>query len=68
MEGPAMSGFSAYFAQLWFIAYQAFQDLLRERILYNIFFVSLFLLFFGYLAALLVFGIRTGSCSISESW
>jgi hypothetical protein len=56
MEGPAMSGFSAYFAQLWFIAYQAFQDLLRERILYNIFFVSLFLLFFGYLAALLVFG------------
>ena len=39
-----------------FIAESSFKDLLRERILYNIFFVSLFLLFFGYLAALLVFG------------
>ena len=38
------------------IARQGFQELLRERILYNLFFVSLFLLFFGYLAALLVFG------------
>jgi hypothetical protein len=33
-----------------------FNELFRQRILYNIFFVSLFLLFFGYLAALLVFG------------
>jgi hypothetical protein len=51
-----MNRISAYPAQTMFIAVQAFQDLLRERILYNIFFVSLFLLFFGYLAALLVFG------------
>ena len=38
------------------VARFAFLDLIRERILYNIFFVSLLLLFFGYLAALLVFG------------
>jgi ABC-type Na+ efflux pump permease subunit len=38
------------------IARYAFRDLLRERLLYNVFFVALFLLFFGYLAALLVFG------------
>lgn len=35
---------------------QTFLDLLREKLLYNIFFVSLFLMFFGYLAALLVYG------------
>ncbi len=38
------------------VALNAFQGFLRERILYNIFFVSLFLLFFGYMASLLVFG------------
>jgi hypothetical protein len=38
------------------IARFSFQELFRQRILYNIFFVCLFLLFFGYLAALLVFG------------
>lgn len=38
------------------VARQSFRDLLRERLLYNAFFVALFLLFFGYLAALLVFG------------
>ena len=38
------------------VARFSFGDLVRQRILYNIFFVSLFLLFFGYLAALLVFG------------
>ncbi len=42
----------------WVIARYGFQDLLGERLLYNIFFVSLFLLFFGYLAALLVFGFQ----------
>ncbi len=51
-----MNRLIAYPLQAVFIALQTFQDLLRERILYNIFFVSLFLLFFGYLAALLVFG------------
>jgi len=51
-----MNRLIAYPRQAVFIAIQTFQDLLRERILYNIFFVSLFLLFFGYLAALLVFG------------
>ncbi len=51
-----MNSYAAYPAQTAFVAVQAFQDLLRERILYNIFFVSLFLLFFGYLAALLVYG------------
>jgi ABC-type transport system involved in multi-copper enzyme maturation permease subunit len=35
---------------------QTFLSLLRERILYNIFFVSLFFIFLGYLSALLVFG------------
>jgi|GEM_PF-2210991 len=38
------------------IARQTLRDLLRERLLYNVFFVALFLLFFGYLAALLVYG------------
>jgi ABC-type transport system involved in multi-copper enzyme maturation permease subunit len=38
------------------IARYSFHDLVRQRILYNIFFVSLFLLFFGYIAALLVYG------------
>ena len=47
-----MNRISAYPAQTVFIAVQAFQDLLRERILYNIFFVSLFLLFFGLLTLL----------------
>lgn len=51
-----MTGLWSYPSQLAIVAHQAFQDLLRERILYNIFFVSLFLIFFGYLAALLVFG------------
>ncbi len=51
-----MSRGGAYLTKTMFVAAQAFQDLLRERILYNIFFVSLFLLFFGYLAALLVYG------------
>ncbi len=51
-----MRGILIYPAQAVYVATQTFQDLLRERILYNIFFVSLFLLFFGYLAALLVFG------------
>jgi ABC-type transport system involved in multi-copper enzyme maturation permease subunit len=37
-------------------ARQTFRELLFERVLYNVIFVSLFLLFFGYLAALLVFG------------
>ena len=46
----------SYVRQSAIVAQYAFQDLLRERILYNIFFVSLFMLFFGYLAALLVFG------------
>ncbi len=35
---------------------QSIQGLVRERILYNILFVSLFLLFMGYLGALLVYG------------
>jgi ABC-type transport system involved in multi-copper enzyme maturation permease subunit len=56
MEGAGMRGILIYPAQAVYVATQTFQDLLRERILYNIFFVSLFLLFFGYLAALLVFG------------
>ena len=38
------------------IALYSFRDLVRQRILYNVFFVSLFLLIFGYLAALLVYG------------
>ena len=45
-----------YFRVLFSVAEHSFRDLLRQRILYNIFFVSLFLLFFGYLAAMLVFG------------
>ncbi len=51
-----MNRIGVYPRQTVFVAFQAFQDLLRERILYNIFFVSLLLLFFGYLAALLVYG------------
>ncbi len=38
------------------IGWQTIRDLLREKLLYNIFFVSLFLMFFGYLAAFLVYG------------
>lgn len=46
----------AYFRAHTAIARHTFGELLRERVLYNVFFVALFLLFFGYLAALLVFG------------
>jgi len=46
----------SFFPALWTIAFSSFLELVRQRILYNIFFVSLFLLFFGYLASLLVFG------------
>ena len=35
---------------------QTVRELFRERILYNVFFVALLLLFFGYLASLLVYG------------
>lgn len=35
---------------------QTFKDLYRERILYNVFFLAIFLIFVGYLASLLVFG------------
>lgn len=35
---------------------QTLRDLYRERLLYNVFFVSLFLIFVGYLASLLAFG------------
>jgi hypothetical protein len=38
------------------VAVASFRDWIREKLLYNLFFVSLFLLFFGYLAALLVYG------------
>lgn len=41
---------------LFAIASQSFFSWIRARILYNIFFVSIFLLFSGYLASLLVFG------------
>ena len=47
---------TSFFLTTFTVARQSFLDFLRERILYNIFFVSIFLLFFGYLAALLVFG------------
>ena len=49
---------TGYFIHSWVIARYSFKELLGERILYNICFVSLFLLFFGYLAALLVFGFQ----------
>ena len=39
-----------------FIFKQTIRDLYRERILYNVFFLSLFLIFVGYLASMLVFG------------
>jgi ABC-type transport system involved in multi-copper enzyme maturation permease subunit len=38
------------------VSRQTVQDWLREKLLYNIFFVSLFLMFFSYLAAFLVYG------------
>ena len=43
-------------SSLFLLSRQTFKDLLKERILYNVFFISILLLFFGYLAALLVFG------------
>lgn len=43
-------------SRFYLIARQTFRDLLRERILYNVFFVAVFLIFLGYLAARLVFG------------
>jgi hypothetical protein len=46
----------SFISPLFFISISSFQELIRQRLLYNIFFVSLFLLFFGYLASLLVFG------------
>jgi hypothetical protein len=53
VEGQAMKSF---FRATITVARFSFVELIRQRILYNIFFVALFLLFFGYLAALLVFG------------
>jgi hypothetical protein len=41
---------------LFSLSQNTFDALIRERILYNILFVSVFLLFMGYLAALLVIG------------
>lgn len=46
----------AHLLYSWTLTEYTFKELLGERILYNLFFVSIFLLFFGYLAALLVFG------------
>jgi hypothetical protein len=56
VEGFPMKSIRNFFFHTLTIAQDCFLDLFRQRILYNIFFVSLFLLFFGYLAALLVFG------------
>lgn len=38
------------------ILLQTIRDLYRERLLYNVFFISLFLIFVGYLASLLAYG------------
>jgi hypothetical protein len=42
--------------QFWVVAKQAYLDLYRERIFYNVILVGLFLTFVGYLSSLLVFG------------
>ncbi len=42
--------------KLWVIAKQAYLELYRERIFYNVILVGLFLTFVGYLSSLLVFG------------
>jgi hypothetical protein len=53
VEGfPVKAQIRVFFA----VGRQTVLDLLREKLIYNIFFVSLFLMFFGYLASLLVYG------------